>query len=100
MSVIEINSPEELDDLVSTEQTVIVDVSALAWCRPCQKLAPLFEKKSEVSDKTFVMVDLDTNDWVMEDLGVQGVPTLIRYDAGVETKRASGPSAVAILNEV
>lgn len=86
-------------DLVSTEQTVIVDVSALAWCRPCQKLAPLFEKKSEESDNTFVMVDLDNNDWVMEDLGVQGVPTLIRYDAGKETKRANGVVAVALIRE-
>lgn len=99
MSVIEINSYEELQDLVSTEQTVIVDVSALAWCRPCQKLAPLFEKQSEQSDNTFVMVDLDTNDWVVEDLGVQGVPTLIRFDAGHETKRANGADVVALIRE-
>lgn len=99
MSVIEVNSLEELNDLTSTEQTVVVDVSALDWCVNCKRLHPTFEKASEESDATFVLVDLDTNDWAEVALGIQGLPTLIRYDGGVETKRASGMAAVALIRE-
>lgn len=99
MSVIEINSQEELDDLVSTEQSVLVDVSALAWCVNCKKIHPTFEKMSEQTDTTFVLLDLDTNDWAEVALGIQGLPTLIRYDGGTETKRASGPAAVSLIRE-
>lgn len=100
MSVIEINSSDELSDLISTEDTVIVDVSAMGWCVNCKRLHPTFEKVAAESDATFVLVEIDTNDWAEVELSVQGLPTLIRYDKGVETKRASGPAAVALLREV
>lgn len=100
MSVIEINSKEELNDLVSTEETVFVNVSALAWCVKCAKLHPRFEDMSEVSDSTFALLDLDNNDWAEVEFGIQGLPTVIRYDGGVETSRASGALAsIAFIRE-
>lgn len=99
MSVIEIGSHEELQDLVSTEETVIVDFSALDWCVKCKQIHPTFVRASEGSDATFALVDVDSNDWATVELGIQGLPTLIRYDGGVETKRASGTDAVALIRE-
>ena len=99
VSVIEVTDADELNDLIQTSDSLLLDVSALAWCVPCQRLAPKFEAKAETSQTTFVMVDLDSNDWVTEKLGVQSVPTLIRYERGTEVERVSGVAAVRLINE-
>ena len=99
VNVIEVNDPFELNQLIQTSDSLLLDVSALAWCRPCQALAPKFEAKAETSETTFVMVDLDSNDWVTDLLRVQSVPTLIKYERGTEVERVSGVAAVRLINE-
>lgn len=99
VNVIEVNDPFELGYLIQTSDSLLLDVSALAWCVPCQRLAPKFEAKAETAKTTFVMVDLDSNDWVTDELGVQSVPTLIKYERGREVERISGVAAVRLIAE-
>lgn len=100
-NVIEVNDVNELNDLIQTSDSLLLDVSALAWCAPCKALAPSFERKAETSETTFVMIDLDSNEWVQDLLNVRSVPTLIYYERGTEVKRTSDRAKViALLNEV
>lgn len=74
ISITEINSKEQLDDLIESGLDVVVKFWA-TWCGPCAKYAPHFQKASERSEAIFASVDIDTAPWAMVDYGIQSVPT-------------------------
>jgi len=70
---------------------VIVDFWA-AWCGPCQAIAPELKKLASAHAGNAVVAKVNS-----DDLGgiagrhrIQGIPTLLRFDGGKETKRVSG----------
>lgn len=99
-NVIEISSADELQDLISTEDSVLVDVHAIAWCAPCRRIKPIFERRADEAATTFASVDLDDNTWAEVEYGVQGVPTLIHFENGEEVERITGVAAVRLINSV
>lgn len=74
--VIEVVERDELADLLDTEDVLVVDFTAPAWCGPCQKFAPHFAAAAERSEVTFVSVDIDKSDWAVLDYGIKSVPTV------------------------
>lgn len=82
MTVLNIETQDELEKIINDNQTVVVDFAAPAWCVPCQRLEPHFEAASERSDATFVTVDIDKAPWVMVEYGVQSVPTVMVFRDG------------------
>lgn len=82
--VIEVVERDELNDLLDTEDFVIVKFTAPAWCVPCQQFAPHFESAARsakhrsdmLGRATFVTVDIDKADWAMVDYGIKSVPTV------------------------
>lgn len=79
------------NDLISKGNTVLIDFSA-AWCGPCQTLAPILK---EVKDHygarlTVLKIDVDNNRSLASSFNIQGVPTLILYQAGAQVWRQSG----------
>lgn len=99
-NVLEVTDRSEFQDLLESEQRLVVDFSAPAWCRPCQQFAPHFERASEKSDATFVMVDVDEADWAMVDYGVRGVPTVKLFINGTETADLKSRSVIHLLAEI
>merc|ERR1719456_1859263 len=71
---------------------VVVDFTA-TWCGPCQRIAPVFAKLSEeMTDVTFVKVDVDENEETAGACGIQAMPTFQFYKKGEKVHEFSGAS--------
>ena len=88
MVVHEINS-DDFKEKISKGKS-LVDAFAF-WCKPCLMLSPIIEEISkEMKDITFYKLDVDKNPDVAESYGVMGIPTLILFKDGKESKRIVG----------
>lgn len=87
-----IESEADFDALLAhAPWPVVVDFWA-AWCGPCRAVAPELERLASQKAGQSVIAKVDT-----EALGalaarhqIRGIPTLVRFDGGRETKRVSG----------
>ena len=87
-SVREVNE-RDFDQVVFESRTpVLVDFWA-EWCEPCRTLAPIVELAAEQYAGTahIFKLNVDHSPAVMERYGIQGVPTLILFQDGVEKDR-------------
>jgi thioredoxin 2 len=89
--------PLELNDgnfdavVAATALPVVVDFWA-AWCGPCQMMAPAFKQAaSQLQGRALlVKVNSDDNPALSQRYGIRSIPTLLRLQGGVETRRQSG----------
>lgn len=98
--VIETDSLDELRSIIDSNDEVVVDFMAMAWCVPCQRFAPHFEKAADKSDATFVAVDVDKVPAVVAEYGVQGVPTVQHFRNGDYVQHLRGRTVVQLLSEL
>lgn len=80
--MIEIKSQEEFDNLIKTNNNVIVDFWA-PWCGPCKMVIPMVERLSEeLPSVTFAKVNIDEVVDVPTKYNVRSIPTLIKFKDG------------------
>lgn len=85
-----IKTKTEFENLWTESQALVCDFSA-AWCGPCKMLEPVLRKlEKEYPEITFVKVDVDKQDGLSEEHGVQAMPTLLFVKNGKEIKRIVG----------
>lgn len=81
---------DEEFDAVITSGKVLVAFSS-TWCQPCKAIEPMLEKLSvELSEITFVKLDIDEQPINTSRHNVSCVPTLVLFEDGEEAKRHLG----------
>jgi thioredoxin 1 len=83
---------DDFDEVVLQSKTVtLVDFWA-EWCGPCRTLAPIVELVAEryASAAQVFKLNVDKNAAVTQRYGIQGIPTLILFQDGVEKERIVG----------
>jgi thioredoxin 1 len=78
------------DPSILSNGTVVVDFYA-DWCGPCKKYAPHFEELAKIFSKmTFVKVDTEENEAIMNHFEVSSLPTTLVLVNGQEKDRYEG----------
>jgi thioredoxin 1 len=83
---------KDFDQIVSQSKTpVLVDFWA-EWCGPCRMLAPIVELVAEhyAGAAEVFKLNVDDSPAVTRRYSIQGIPTLILFEDGVETERIVG----------
>lgn len=93
MSNIQKYTPESI---TAEGQTLLV--AKANWCAPCKAVTPILEEIA--SDHRVVIIDADEEPVKLAQLGVRGVPTMILFKDGKESKRISGMQTKETLLEL
>jgi thioredoxin 1 len=86
---IHINGQAELDEAVQQYDVVLADFYA-DWCGPCKMLEPIVKSLAAETDAAVVKVDVDANQQLAGQYGVQGVPTLVLFANGQQAEQMVG----------
>lgn len=80
----------EFNNLVSNNELVFVDFFA-QWCGPCKMLAPSIDKLAEEHPEVKVLkIDVDQENALAMQYGVQSIPTLMVFKNGQPVNRQMG----------
>lgn len=100
--LIELNE-DTLQDLVSTNEKVIVQFSA-SWCGNCRIMKPKFKKlASENENLTFVLVDAENSPESRKLANVSNLPTFATFINGKlvnETQTNKAEVLAELVNEI
>ncbi|OQQ18429.1 co-chaperone YbbN [Streptomyces sp. M41(2017)] len=80
----------------STEVPVVIDFWA-EWCEPCKQLSPVLERLAVEYNGRFLLarIDVDANQMLMQQFGVQGIPAVFAVVAGQALPLFQGAAAEA-----
>ena len=85
-----IESMKEYDEILANNKSVVDDFYA-DWCGPCKMIGPVLQEVSnEVTDVTFVKVNVDELGEIAQRYGVMSIPTLIAFKDGKKVNQAVG----------
>ncbi len=85
---------------VDRDGIVVVDFWA-AWCGPCRRFAPVFERASEQHpDITFGKVDTEAERALAAAASISSIPTLMAFRDGVLVFSQPGALPAAALDQV
>lgn len=84
----------------SAEVPVVIDFWA-EWCEPCKQLGPLLERLAHEYNGRFVLakVDVDANQMLMQQFGIQGIPAVFAVVAGQALPLFQGAAPEAQIRE-
>ncbi len=86
----QISTAAEFDALLKANKSVFVDFFA-TWCGPCKMVGPVVEKISEdMTDVTFVKVDVDQVGDLAQRYGIMSIPTLLAFKDGENVGQVVG----------
>lgn len=79
------------EQLLVSDKKVLIDFYA-DWCGPCKEMAPYLEelKTERASDLQIIRINADDNQQLLQELGVDALPTLILYQKQQQQWRQTG----------
>jgi thioredoxin 1 len=80
----------EFTEVTGGEGIVLIDFWA-AWCGPCVRFAPVYERVSEKHpDIVFAKVDTEAEPMLSQEFGIRSIPTLMAIRDGVLVFQQAG----------
>ncbi|EEB98092.1 hypothetical protein MPER_02462 [Moniliophthora perniciosa FA553] len=87
---IPIESLDNFRKVIESEEPCIIDFWA-EWCGPCKMIAPVYEKMASDNPKVkFYKVDVDAQEAIMQECGIQAMPTFQVYHKGNKIGETKG----------
>ena len=91
---------DNFDRILESHDLVVIDFWA-EWCAPCRTYGPVFARVAEErTDAVFARCELDSNEELADELGVQAVPTTIVFVGGEPVVGAAGQLDAAELRRL
>ncbi|MEU0060201.1 MULTISPECIES: tetratricopeptide repeat protein [unclassified Streptomyces] len=84
----------------SAEVPVVIDFWA-EWCQPCKQLSPVLERLAAEYAGRFLLakIDVDANQMLMQQFGVQGIPAVFAVVAGQALPLFQGAASEAQIRQ-
>jgi len=99
MEIINITKDNYENEVIKSEQTVLVDFNA-NWCGPCRMLAPVLETIAEEKNNIKVVsVNIDDEEDLAKEYNVFSIPCLVLIKDGKEVNRSVGLISKSELEE-
>lgn len=90
MAIINLTSENFEQEVINSDQTVLIDFYA-NWCGPCRILLPVIEEiAEEVQDKKICKVNVDEQPGLAQRFSVTTIPTLIVMKNGKAVSTSVG----------
>ena len=101
MSILTITKDNFEDEVLNTENTVLVDFWA-SWCGPCRMIAPIVEEIANEGHAGLIVgkVNVDDEPELAEAFDVMTIPTLIVFKNGEAVNQAIGAIPKAKIMEL
>jgi thioredoxin 2 len=83
---------ENIDRIVADADVPLVIDFYADWCAPCKVMAPIIDEIAHENPGRVLIAKLDTdrNPVASQRFNIRGIPTLIVFEHGRETKRQTG----------
>ena len=90
MAAVELNSKKEFEKVI-LNGVALIDFEAY-WCDPCRAQDPIIDALNENYEGkvTVAKLNIDKNQLIAMDLGIQSIPTIIIFKEGREVARLIG----------
>lgn len=91
MSVKELNESNFEEEVMGTNQTVLVDFYA-DWCGPCKMMSPIIDQISEegIENLKVTKINVDNNQDLAVQYDVMSIPTIMIFKEGKLAKSFVG----------